>query len=225
MIADTSNADLFIAGATVAGSALALVAAFRSASDARLALAEAKTANKTAENAVAEARRLANAAERTLVSSVRPVIAGVPDIGSPIRYVTTRDTENQFNKDEGYVFHVRFPVRNIGPGPALIHDCHIGASIESRVGLGVQTLPSGAQARFQVTVPALSLDAIKYRTEIEEHGLVAFIQYSDAALGQRMLTKMSLRLQSDNDSFVMDSLQVYECDGEWAPKAKPFAEL
>lgn len=222
----------------------ALVSVWASLKVARSAESQAKSTNDTVDTANEQLKlgRESLAQERAaLQASVRPLLADVPlgvyvpEGNEGFRPIGIR----MLNPDKGRILwtrmddntiEVRVPVRNIGSGPAFIHDAFFtsGPGVVVEATLDHQVIPVGELARVSVTILATEvLHGPVLSAFMQGLELAVGVRYSDSGGSQRTQSVVVFTCDDtvenpqrrDGD---IARVEFYTCDEQWMRATEPY---
>jgi hypothetical protein len=165
-------------------------------------------------------------AQQAFEASVLPILAEEPGsiaVGpNPIRYPHS-DYGKQFGNAEVEVVdladgtHVSIPLRNVGPGIAVITSAGLSPPGSVHAAFTRNIVPSGESVRFLFTVPRANADARPILESIDSGTLSVTVGYHDATGRQDLIGRadlhvggrgwfirqISVRRRADEEPFIM----------------------
>lgn len=155
--------------------------------------------------------------QAAISTSIRPIIADVPKLPE-----YDRAGEVTFEVSDAMV-RIIVPVRNIGLGPAFIHDAFLERWQQSKqAGTTLhKVLPRDESTPFVTTIAAGDslFDWIRSRPKVVAIG----ITYSDIAGNEKTQSVLHLGGPDYTTSYSVQMVQLFECDNDWKRKDQPFA--
>jgi hypothetical protein len=195
--------------------------------DSRRSRKAADRSLQLSEHAVTNSGRIANAADQTLSSSSRPIIvsAAIPD--EPFKYSTEggADRRNWWGKNTmaGYI---RFPIRNVGVGPAMIQSVQIlSAAGDQYDGYStVAVMAPGEAGLLAYLSRQTNVDEVRLIRSLSlNESITAEISYTGIGAGRRYLTRFVLSPRTSTSDFLVKATEFYECDERGHPMGEPLA--
>lgn len=232
---------------TVAAAALAAFAFFSSRKDARKSAEAAGKSLDETKRQVDISRQIADLADQTFGSSCRPIIVSAAIPYLPFEYPReAADEHNSWSRNDRAAY-IKYPMRNIGVGPAMIVSVKMIIIIRQYDGTKTKTTYDDARlniaavapneiGHMELLVPVNKGGSLLIESLERRETLTAEISYTDIGAKRRYLTRFELDPRQhralkafssgpakDFSDFSLAAIQVYECDEQGNTKGLPIA--